>query len=98
MGCLYGGVWTQLTALIALIIAPLLDWMLPLDEENPTKEEEKVMETMWRFALVTWVWPIVETAALLLVLYSLVHYSHTYTTSELIGIITSCGYVSQRQN
>lgn len=93
LGCLYGGIWTQLTALVALVIAPLLDFVLPLDEENPTKEEEKVMESMWRFSLITWTWPVVETLVLVFTTYTIVNHSDQFSATELIGLVTSCGYV-----
>jgi alkane 1-monooxygenase len=93
LACIYGGFWAHLTSLIALVIAPMLDWILPLDEDNPTKEEEKVMEGMIRFSIITWLWPVVETLTLLFATYTVVYNSHALSTSDLIGIITSCGYV-----
>lgn len=53
-GFLEGGVWLYLVPVIAFVLVPLLDLVLPEDTRNPSPDIETELEERKAFRLVTW--------------------------------------------
>eukprot|EP01137_Pigoraptor_chileana_P012484 Opistho-2@64915 len=89
LGLVWGGWYNYMTFALAFVIIPLLDIIIGLDDYNPTKEQEKMLEKKLSFRLVTWVWVPMQVA---LVFWSCWFIGNNdMTLLELIGAATAVG-------
>jgi alkane 1-monooxygenase len=85
----FGGAAYYLPVIFTFGLIPVLDLVRGVDDVNPTKEQEKVMDKMWKYRLPTLIWVPAQYITLIFCTWIATH--QNLTLSEYIGLVTGMG-------
>jgi len=90
-GILLGGWYNFMTAAVAFIFIPIMEFFAGIDGYNPTKEESKELERRLDFRAITWAWVPVQFFLILFGSAFIGRYWDSLTWIEVVGVVLSIG-------